>query len=164
MNLKCAMSLPWHWQKSLNQEGTHRFFVLLIIAQHGFTIFIITTYNYIYSSSSSSVDNTEGGSPDGINPHDSMSSSVINLGSIALNRFPMNCRRWIYHSKMKFVLMGNSAQHRSFHKIWGVYKIHYTGLEIKKLSGRKFATSYENLVATLKLLVAKLIEAIYFNK
>ena len=35
-----------------------------------------------------------------------------------------------------------------------------SGLEIKKMSGRKFATSYENLVATLKMLVAKLIEAI----
>ena len=34
------------------------------------------------------------------------------------------------------------------------------GLEINKMSGRKFATSYENLVATLKMLVAKLIEAI----
>ena len=30
--------------------------------------------------------------------------------------------------------------------------------------GRKFATGYENLVATLKMLVAKLIEAIYFNQ
>ena len=37
---------------------------------------------------------------------------------------------------------------------------HYTGLEIKKMSGRKFETSYENFVATLKMLVAKLIEAI----
>ena len=35
-----------------------------------------------------------------------------------------------------------------------------TGLEIKKMSGPKFATSYENLVATLKMLVVKLIEAI----
>ena len=35
-----------------------------------------------------------------------------------------------------------------------------TGREIKKMFGRKFATSYENLVATLKMLVAKLIEAI----
>ena len=34
------------------------------------------------------------------------------------------------------------------------------GLEIKKMSGRKFATGYENLVATLKMLVVKLIEAI----
>ena len=34
------------------------------------------------------------------------------------------------------------------------------GSKLKKLSGRKFATSYENLVATLKMLVAKLIEAI----
>ena len=34
------------------------------------------------------------------------------------------------------------------------------GLKLKKMSGRKFATSYENLVATLKMLVAKLIEAI----
>ena len=31
---------------------------------------------------------------------------------------------------------------------------------LKKMSGRNFATSYENLVATLKMLVAKLIEAI----
>ena len=35
----------------------------------------------------------------------------------------------------------------------------WPGLEIKKMSGHKFATSYENLVATLKTLVAKLIEA-----
>ena len=34
------------------------------------------------------------------------------------------------------------------------------GSKLKKMSGRKFATSYENLVATLKTLVAKLIEAI----
>ena len=34
------------------------------------------------------------------------------------------------------------------------------GSKLKKLFGRKFATSYENLVATLKMLVAKLIEAI----
>ena len=34
------------------------------------------------------------------------------------------------------------------------------GSKFKKMSGRKFATSYENLVATLKMLVAKLIEAI----
>ena len=27
----------------------------------------------------------------------------------------------------------------------------YAGLEIKKMSDRKFATSYENLVATLKM-------------
>ena len=36
----------------------------------------------------------------------------------------------------------------------------YTGLKIKKMSGRKFAASKENLVATLKILVAKLIETI----
>ena len=36
----------------------------------------------------------------------------------------------------------------------------YQGSKLKKMSGRKFATSYENLVATLKMLVAKLIEAI----
>ena len=29
------------------------------------------------------------------------------------------------------------------------------------MSGRKFASSYENLVATLKILVAKLIEEIF---
>ena len=41
------------------------------------------------------------------------------------------------------------------------FSIKITGLKIKKkLSGRKFATSYENLVATLKILVAKLVEAI----
>ena len=34
------------------------------------------------------------------------------------------------------------------------------GSKLKKVSGRKFATSYENLVTTLKMLVAKLIEAI----
>ena len=34
------------------------------------------------------------------------------------------------------------------------------GSKLKKMSGRKFATSYESLVATLKTLVAKLIEAI----
>ena len=34
------------------------------------------------------------------------------------------------------------------------------GSKLKKMSGRKFATSYENLVATLKMVVAKLIEAI----
>ena len=34
------------------------------------------------------------------------------------------------------------------------------GSKFKKMSGRKFATSSENLVATLKMLVAKLIEAI----
>ena len=34
------------------------------------------------------------------------------------------------------------------------------GSKLKKISGRKFATSYENLVATLKMLVVKLIEAI----
>ena len=34
------------------------------------------------------------------------------------------------------------------------------GLEIKKTSGRHFATSYENLVTTFKILVAKLIAAI----
>ena len=34
------------------------------------------------------------------------------------------------------------------------------GSKLKKMSGRKFATSYENLVATLKMLVAKFIEAI----
>ena len=37
---------------------------------------------------------------------------------------------------------------------------HNQGSKFKKMSGRKFATSYENLVATLKMLVAKLIEAI----
>ena len=31
---------------------------------------------------------------------------------------------------------------------------------MEKMSGRKLATSYENLVATLKILVAKLIEVI----
>ena len=36
----------------------------------------------------------------------------------------------------------------------------HQGSKLKKTSGRKFATSYENLVATLKMLVAKLIEAI----
>ena len=35
-----------------------------------------------------------------------------------------------------------------------------SGLEIKKMSGRKFATSYKNLVAILKTLGAKLIEVI----
>ena len=30
------------------------------------------------------------------------------------------------------------------------------GSKLKKMTGRKFATSYENLVATLKMLVAKL--------
>ena len=35
-----------------------------------------------------------------------------------------------------------------------------TGLEIKKMSGLKFATSYENFVATLKILITKLIEAV----
>ena len=39
--------------------------------------------------------------------------------------------------------------------VWSVQ-----GSKLKKMSGRKFATSYENLVATLKMLVAKLIEAI----
>ena len=34
------------------------------------------------------------------------------------------------------------------------------GSKLKKMSGRKFATSYENLVATLKMLVPKLIEVI----
>ena len=34
------------------------------------------------------------------------------------------------------------------------------GSKLKKMFGRKFATSYENLVATLKMLVEKLIEAI----
>ena len=34
------------------------------------------------------------------------------------------------------------------------------GSKLKKMSGRKFATSYKNLVATLKMLVAKLSEAI----
>ena len=34
------------------------------------------------------------------------------------------------------------------------------GSKLKKMCGRKFATSYENLVATLKMLVAKLIKAI----
>ena len=34
------------------------------------------------------------------------------------------------------------------------------GSKLKKMFGRKFATGYENLVATLKMLVAKLIEAI----
>ena len=34
------------------------------------------------------------------------------------------------------------------------------GSKLKKNSGREFATSYENLFATLKILVAKLIEAI----
>ena len=38
--------------------------------------------------------------------------------------------------------------------------LHHQGSKLKKMSGRKFATSYENLVATLKMLVAKLIEAI----
>lgn len=75
---------------------------LLIVVQHGSTVLIITKYN-IYLSASSSDDTTEGGSADGSNPHDSMSSSVINLESIALNRFPMNCRRWICHDKLKFV-------------------------------------------------------------
>ena len=36
----------------------------------------------------------------------------------------------------------------------------YQGSKLKKMSGRKFATTYENLVATLKMLVVKLIEAI----
>ena len=39
-------------------------------------------------------------------------------------------------------------------------KYTHQGSKLKKMSGRKFATSYENLVATLKMLVAKLIEAI----
>ena len=39
--------------------------------------------------------------------------------------------------------------------VWSV-----RGSKLKKMSGRKFATSYENLVATLKMVVAKLIEAI----
>ena len=34
------------------------------------------------------------------------------------------------------------------------------GSKLKEMSGAKFATSYENLVATLKMLVVKLIEAI----
>ena len=34
------------------------------------------------------------------------------------------------------------------------------GSKFKKMSGCKFATSYKNLVATLKMFVAKLIEAI----
>ena len=34
------------------------------------------------------------------------------------------------------------------------------GSKLKKMPGRKFATSCKNLVATLKMLVAKLIEAI----
>ena len=37
---------------------------------------------------------------------------------------------------------------------------HSSGLEIKKKMWSQFATSYENLVATLKILVAKLIKAI----
>ena len=42
-----------------------------------------------------------------------------------------------------------------------LHVIFATGLEIKKkMFGCKFVTSYENLVATLKTLVAKLIEAI----
>ena len=41
-----------------------------------------------------------------------------------------------------------------------VIKVQVQGSKLKKMSGRKFATSYENLVATLKMLVAKLIEAI----
>ena len=97
-------------------RGSQSFLVLLIVAQHGSTVFIITKYN-IYPSASSSVDTTEGGSADGINPHDNMSSSVISLGSIALNRFPMNCRRCICQNKLTFVLADNSAQHSSFDKI-----------------------------------------------
>ena len=34
------------------------------------------------------------------------------------------------------------------------------GSKLKKMSGRKFATSHENLLSTLKMLVAKFIEAI----
>ena len=41
-----------------------------------------------------------------------------------------------------------------------MYASYIQGSKLKKMSGRKFATSYENLVATLKMLVAKLIEAI----
>ena len=44
--------------------------------------------------------------------------------------------------------------------IFNLWKITKKGSKLKKMSGRKFATSYENLVATLKMLVAKLIEAI----
>ena len=43
------------------------------------------------------------------------------------------------------------------------YNSFYTttqGSKFKKMTGRKFATSYENLIATLKMLVAKLIEVI----
>ena len=46
------------------------------------------------------------------------------------------------------------------HLIKGTRTIHEQGSKFKKMSGRKFVTSYENLVATLKMLVAKLIEAI----
>ena len=40
----------------------------------------------------------------------------------------------------------------------------WQGSKLKKVSGRNFATSYENLVAILKMLVAKLIEAIILIK
>ena len=41
-----------------------------------------------------------------------------------------------------------------------VFGVKTQGSKLKKMSGRKLATSYENLVATLKMSVAKLIEAI----
>ena len=44
---------------------------------------------------------------------------------------------------------------------WFMY---WQGSKLKKVSGRNFATSYENLVAILKMLVAKLIEAIILIK
>ena len=40
------------------------------------------------------------------------------------------------------------------------YAMATQGSKLKKMSRRKFATSYKNLVATLKMSVAKLIEAI----
>ena len=53
-----------------------------------------------------------------------------------------------------------SARPKQFMTIIIEIHMHLQGSKLKKMSGRKFATSCENLVATLKMLVAKLIEAI----
>ena len=59
---------------------------------------------------------------------------------------------WMRISDLKFLRQG---------WLWGQDFLNTKqGSKLKKMSGRKFATSYQNLVATLKVLVAKLIEAI----
>ena len=72
-------------------------------------------------------------------------------------------RREAMHERLhvKVKVAPNSTSHLSalLHTL-SLFCLREQGSKLKKMSGRKFATSCENLVATLKMLVAKLIESI----